>query len=60
MMNAGGEEDDAPALAGAGLGEPEDVAVEAPCRVEVAHEEGNVAQLADRQAPGRCGHRRVV
>src|SRR5207245_6074952 len=56
MVDAGREEDDAPALARAGLGEPEEVAIEASRRREIAHEEGNVTELADLQAGGGCTH----
>ena len=56
MVDAGGEEDDPPVLARAGLGEPEDVAIEPSRRLEVAHEEGDVTQLADLQAGGGCVH----
>src|SRR5207245_711028 len=54
VMVAGGEEDDAPALARAGLGEPEDVAVETSRRLEVADEEGDVTELADLATGVHC------
>jgi len=56
VMDAGGEEDDAPALARAGLGEPEDVAVELSRRLEVADEEGDVTELADLETGAGCVH----
>jgi len=56
VMDAGGEEDDAPALARAGLGEPEDIAVEMSGRLEVADEEGDVTELADLETGAGCVH----
>jgi hypothetical protein len=47
VMAAGGEEDDAAVLAASGLGEPEQIAVEAGGRLEITDEERDVSELSD-------------
>jgi len=47
MARAGGKEDDPTVLAGAGLGEAEQIAIEASRRGEIADEERDVTERAD-------------
>ena len=52
MVHARREEGDAPALAASGLAEAEEVAVEAQRRLEIADEEGDVAELGELHRAG--------
>jgi hypothetical protein len=54
VVDAGGEEHEPALLAGAGLGEAEDVAIEPAGGVEVADEQGDVAELANGEAGRRA------
>src|SRR5256712_3577156 len=60
MMAAGGKEDDAPALAGAGLVKPEEITIKTPRRLEIADEQRDVTELANLQCGGRGSAQRCL